>query len=224
MDEKNCAITILCEISIIETGDNIFKEIGEEQIIDLNCLYRLKEFDDYEMLFENETFSDISFLLDGGEFNLHTCILVARSPVFQEMFVEKKDQSWIQITDVGYEILKELFRFTYIGKVKSIEKIVNNLFIAAEKYSIRGLKALCDQILCNNLTIDNVLANLTFANDYNVIELRTEAISLIASNYQHICSKPEFKTCPDDLKLELINLALHKNDRRLKKVFHSLKI
>lgn len=194
---RNDELTILCEINIRE----IPKEIEESNTQlhtsaskDLNN--RIKEFDSFEKLLNNNAFSDITLQVSEKEFHVHKVILANRSPVFEAMLnhdMKEKQEGIIQIKDVSFEVFQEVLRFMYTGRVDQIEKIANELLIAADKYDVEGLKAMCEETLCKSLNIDNVLEYLKFSDLYKANILQAESIKFIVSHAKEITQKPGFK-------------------------------
>ena len=84
----------------------------------------------------------------GKVLNAHKNILATASDIFAAMFthdmLEKKSNS-IRITDIDYDVLKEMLRFIYMGQVENMETIASDLFIAADKYNNQG----SEELLCN---------------------------------------------------------------------------
>lgn len=100
------------------------------------------EFENFEKLFNNRDFSDVTLTADENKIYAHKCILACRSSIFDLMFKSgsTENQTVLNIDDVKPEVLHELIRFMYTGKVVEIEKIVSELLCAAEKYMVEGLK------------------------------------------------------------------------------------
>lgn len=179
----------------------------------------IKVCDDYETLFENGTSSDVVFTADGKEFNLHKSILMARSPVFQAMFehsMKENAENVVEIVDVKHEVLNELFRFIYAGKVNAIESIAEDLLVAADKYLVQDLKTMCETDLCLNISVDNVLQYISLASMNNATELKSQAISFFVSNSEDIVDGTEFESFTKshpDLMCELFR-ALNQKKRK----------
>lgn len=185
-------LTILCEI-IADANIGVPKQ--SKTPIDL-LHFRLREFDEFENLLESGKFSDVTFIVDGKECHLHKSILASKSVVFAVMFelsMKENNQNKAEISDIRYTVLKELFRFMYVGKVNQIEDIADDLLIAAEKYCINSLKELCEKNLVNKLSSRNVIQYLKFADTQNARQLKTETINFIVSNAADIIKQPEFR-------------------------------
>ncbi|XP_003428195.1 speckle-type POZ protein [Nasonia vitripennis] len=158
--------------------------------------------DDYEALLSDDKFSDVSLVAEGKTLKAHKCILAKRSSVFATMFdtdMKEKQGQPVEIDDVKYDVLVELIRFIYSGRVNNIVAIVDQLAIAAEKYALDGLKKMCERIMRTNLSIDNVIGCLQLADRLRMDELKAEAIELVLENASDVSEKPEFDLLSDDI-------------------------
>lgn len=198
MNAANDKLTIVCEINC----DNVVrKEL------------RLKEFDEFEQLLENKTFSDVVFKVDGKQFHAHKNILAQRSPVFAAMFKHEMMEamcSTVEIEDISPEVFREMLRFIYAGKVKEIKRIDVHLLAAADKYFLKGLKLMCETSLCNNLTTDNALRYLHLADTHNALALRARALKFVTSHAVDIVDKPELRLLHRDIFCEILRAVVHK--------------
>lgn len=187
---KDNKCSILCKIIV---KDEI--KLEEVKMPCSNNICRFKEFDSFEKLLTNEEFSDITIVAEGKSFKLHKCILSTRSNVFEAMFrndMVEKNQGTVQIEDIRHEVLQELFQFVYTGKVNRITSIADDLLIAAEKYNIDGLKALCEKTMCDNLSEANALKYLKLAVTNNAQLLKSKTVNWIWLRLEGFIKKPEF--------------------------------
>lgn len=184
-------LTVVCKLRF-DTDARTLKR-KEENEAETPC--RVDMCNDYEKLLEEGMCSDVIIIADGKKFNVHKTILMARSPVFRAMFehnMKENVEKAVEIKDVKCDVLKELLRFMYAGKVNGIEVMAEDLLIVAEKYSVQGLKVVCEQFLSENLTVDNVLVYLRLADMNNAMALKSGAIQFFASNSEDIVDTPEF--------------------------------
>lgn len=182
----NNQLTILCEIFTENTIN-----------INQKSYSRLEEFDKFEKLLSNDDFSDAIIAFNGKNLYAHKCILASRSPVFNAMFkhdMKEKNQSLVKIEDIEFEVFQELIRFIYTGKVNNVEKIVCQLLTAAEKYSVEGLKTLCEDVMCSDINKANALEYLCAANMNNATNAEAKIISWISTCLEDFVEKAEFKS------------------------------
>lgn len=195
MDPKNNIIQnnkfrILCKIRIKELSEN--KELVSQSA---ENVLKYKDIDRFELLLKNNEYSDVTIVAEGKSLHLHKCMLTTFSDVFEAMFrndMKEKNQNIVKIEDVKYEVLQELFRFIYTGEVKKLDKMVMELFIAAEKYHIEHLKALCEETMVDNLTKDNAIDYLNFAITNDAQHLKADAIDWLSLRLESFILKPDF--------------------------------
>jgi speckle-type POZ protein len=119
----------------------------------------------FEELFDDMSLSDFSFNIGGREFPAHKVILAARSKYFAAMFkhpTKENSTNQVNIEDIEPEVFQELLRFIYTGRLSSatMESMVANLFIAADKYLLDELKNECENYLLRHMSPDYCLVLL----------------------------------------------------------------
>ena len=136
--------------------------------------------DDLGSLFENSQFADVQLYCGGREFQCHKAILAARSQVFQAMFshdMEEKKNCRVEVKDVEPDVMAELLRFIYTGKTAAnLESMAADLLAAADKYALERLKVMCEEALCNGLTVENVCDVLKIADLHSAEQLKAQVM------------------------------------------------
>jgi speckle-type POZ protein len=135
-------------------------------------------------LFNNETFSDVTFKVFGQEFKAHKNILAARSEVFAAMFeypTKKQSSNKVEIVEIFYEpdVFEEVLRFIYTGLVPldKMESMADLLLEAANEYSLEKLKIACENHEIHNMDADACFRHLTGTDHINPEErLKKSAI------------------------------------------------
>jgi len=177
-------LTLFCEVSVVADSVNISGQSNNVQFKVPDC--RLS--DDLGCLFENSQFADNVLSCGGREFQCHKAILAARSQVFQAMFehdMEEKKNSRVEVKDVEPEVMAELLRFIYTGKTAAnLDTMAADLLAAADKYALERLKVMCEEALCNGLTVENVCDVLILADLHSAEQLKAQAIEFI--NTRHV--------------------------------------
>ena len=105
----------------------------------------------------------------------HKAILAARSQVFQAMFshdMEEKKNCRVEVKDVEPDVMAELLRFIYTGKTAA--NLAADLLAAADKYALERLKVMCEEALCNGLTVENVCDVLKIADLHSAEQLKAQ--------------------------------------------------
>ncbi|XP_011863439.1 PREDICTED: speckle-type POZ protein-like isoform X2 [Vollenhovia emeryi] len=192
-DDRSLAnITIFCEISLLTDTRNIFSRSRGVRLE--SSQYEL--LNNFGLLLENEKFCDVTLTVRGKEFQVHKAILVAQSPVFNVMFeneMKEKKTNQVDIDDMDPEVLKEMLRFIYTGKVTNLEKMAGGLLAASDKYQLNTLKVLCQEALRKSLTIENAAEILILADLHSSDQLKVEAINFI-NTYTDVIDTAGFKS------------------------------
>ena len=149
--------------------------------------------EDLGSLFENSQFADVQLYCGGREFQCHKAILAARSQVFQAMFshdMEEKKNCRVEVKDVEPEVMAELLRFIYTGKTAAnLESMAADLLAAADKYALERLKVMCEEALCNGLTVENVCDVLKIADLHSAEQLKAQVDQRSAGHLVEINGK-----------------------------------
>ncbi|XP_011863894.1 PREDICTED: speckle-type POZ protein A-like [Vollenhovia emeryi] len=176
----NDTLTILCEVTMKTDIINISSQSIAKQYQVPEC----QIIDNLGLLFENEKFCDVTLAVHDKEFRAHKVLLAAQSPVFSAMFehdTEESKKNHVDIIDVDAKVLKEMLRFIYTGKVVNLDVMANDLLAAADKYELKRLKALCEEVLYNTLTCENVADILILADLYCSDQLKSKALDFMNS-------------------------------------------
>ena len=93
---------------------------------------------DYETLYNNREYADITLIIGSQQVSAHKAILAARSQVFANMFktkneIEEEKKNSYEITGVSMVVFEKLMRFIYCGKVESFDGLEGEMLVAADK-------------------------------------------------------------------------------------------
>ena len=102
--------------------------------------------DNMNNLLETGNFSDMALQKNNIKIPVHKAILAARSPVFAAMFqhdLEENKQGFVSITDLDIDVLREMLRFIYTGKVTKLETMADSLLAAADKVGSQCIFSKC---------------------------------------------------------------------------------
>lgn len=133
--------------------------------------------------FNDPTFSDFTFNVQGKEFKVHKAILAAASPVMHTLFRADFDEahtSTCQVNQFDPDIFEALIRFIYCGKLPDdIDNMMEPLLEAALYYEVNALKEICAQVLLENLYIGNAVETYTTAHLYDLEQLMCDSWAII---------------------------------------------
>ena len=104
--------------------------------------------------------------------------------------MEEKKNCRVEVKDVEPEVMAELLRFIYTGKTAAnLESMAADLLAAADKYALERLKVMCEEALCNGLTVENVCDVLKIADLHSAEQLKAQVTTRSAGQLVEIVGK-----------------------------------
>lgn len=157
---------------------------------------------DFGTLFEYQDFNDVTLSVGRRKLKAHKAILGARSPVFEAMFKYDMKENLlndVNITDVEYEVLKEMLRFMYTEKIQNLKEVQLGLLIAADKYQLDELKTICEKSLLSvDISAQNFFEIFVTADTHRAFLLKNVVLNYIRTHFETIISTPGWKTLMRD--------------------------
>jgi len=162
-------------------------------------------------MFETGYFSDVKFVVQGEEMDAHKSVLVSRSAYFTNMFLADMKESHtnrVEVTDISPAVFKTVLKFLYGSIPEQTEyEELKELIVAADKYEIDELKEMCESVLSANLSVDQVIDAMLFAEMHNCDDLLARAKRLFKANIK-VLKENQTDWCKlkerPDLLLELL--------------------
>ncbi|XP_049765142.1 uncharacterized protein LOC126094674 isoform X2 [Schistocerca cancellata] len=150
--------------------------------------------------------------LAAGEARLaaHRAVLAARSPVFAAMVHQdtlEVSGGHITLTDVEGPALRQLVSYCYTLRAPQRPSVVPQLLAAADKYDISGLKAVCEQQLGAQLSVETAAATAVLAVRHSCPSLTAAALAFIKANHKVLATQGWSDAVlhqPDDAVEELV--------------------
>ncbi|EJK57491.1 hypothetical protein THAOC_22457, partial [Thalassiosira oceanica] len=173
--------------------------------------------------FNNEEMSDVAFEV-GGEvesaanrrkrakttattFHASHVILRLNAPSLADM-CRLGDEAAVPITGVEPDVFKMLLYFCYGGKPSEEELAANAKAIieAADRFGVVNLKLKAEAVLTKQteITVDNMLDNLLYANSKNLALFQEKIMDFVAENGNKIVGKVSFGSVPGELMSDLL--------------------
>ena len=181
----NDKLTICCQVKNVSGCPGDSKQAQLQVAIDL------------EQILDEPTLSDVTFVVNGRNFQAHRIILAARSPVFgalfQNEFREMKIKSTVDIVDIDADVFEELLRFVYTGRVNQLEQLAEHLLFASNKYDMRELKTMCEDELSRRLSVENAARTLILSDLHSSRRLKCKAIHFINQHSTDVVETPGWK-------------------------------
>ena len=122
---------------------------------------------------------------EGAEIPVHKAVLSSASPVFCSMFesnLEECRSGRCEISDFDKATLNSLLRFMYYSCVEAVNDNARILLEAANKYELSALKGCCEDTLIAEISMDNVVELLFFAEKMTAPELKKAALRYLAAD------------------------------------------
>ncbi|XP_065204217.1 speckle-type POZ protein-like [Planococcus citri] len=185
-------LTVFCELEFAPMDEytNVpHLQDGVKDTIADNLPKRLQR------LLHDQTLVDVTFVVDGKNFGAHKSILAACSPVFEAMFkhdMQENRSNKVNISDIRSEVFEEFLQFMYTDKTPNC-KLVTELFVVADKYQVEGLRVLCEEMIWKELTVENAINLLFFADLHKAKGLLTRVAFYIKTNPANLTSTQSWK-------------------------------
>jgi speckle-type POZ protein len=193
--QSDGSLTFYCKILC-----HVMKELDSPvnpPVLDIDCWQQLAN--EFENLFDEMPFSDVTINVHGREFPAHKIILVTRSQVFAAMFnhpTKEKLTNQIVIEDVEPDVFHQLLRFMYTGRLTSVtmEAMAAALYIAADKYLLDRLKLECENYLLCQMSSVSCLELLLHAHLLNPAkELKKKTIQFFRQHPGDVMATDKWK-------------------------------
>lgn len=152
-------------LEIIFHLNSIFISVQLELIENSKLTVKLEENEALDNFndFNNEKSSDFVFLCTGGKkVYAQKSIIAIQSEAFATMIDAGLSMAE---TKLDFKTVVELARYLHCGQVQNIKQVHERLVLAANKYDLEDLKAICVSSLMESLTEKNVV------NAFKVAEL-----------------------------------------------------
>ncbi|KAM3370370.1 hypothetical protein ACQJBY_017969 [Aegilops geniculata] len=133
--------------------------------------------------------TDVTFVVGDQSFQAHRVVLAGRTPFFRsELFGPRKENKMqhISIDDVEPSVFKALLHFIYTDALPDNRDVKKNttlqhLLVAADRYGLDRLAAMCEGELCRGIDVQTVATTLTLAKQHCRERLRDVCIDFMSS-------------------------------------------
>mmetsp|Transcript_13493 Transcript_13493/g.19985 ORF Transcript_13493/g.19985 Transcript_13493/m.19985 type:complete len:319 (+) Transcript_13493:870-1826(+) len=155
---------------------------------------------DLQKLINRPELCDVTFLVEGKEIHANRAILAVRSEYFKVMLFSGGMRESIQMTcggsdmdsdysppielkDVSHPVFLKVLEYLYTDSIcdTSLEVGVP-LLIASERFMLDRLKALCEDNIRREISVENVIGIFIASHRHNAIGLKDIALEFILKN------------------------------------------
>lgn len=147
-----------------------------------------------ERLWEKGQRFDVTFEVEGESISAHRFMLAARSPVFEAKLygpMAEANMEHIKIDEMRAEVFMALLHFVYTDQLVedgsstdhqdlSVE-LLQDLFVAADRFALDKLSLLCREQLERNLSVDTVATTLVLADRHSCAELKKKCLDFASA-------------------------------------------
>lgn len=190
-------------------GSNVLNDFYEYQV-ELVSIPKPTLTADLLSLIDNPLLSDVTFVVENRKVRANKAILAARSEHFRAWLyggMKEQQEETIVIPDMQFEVFVMVLQFLFTDDVPGIrsENAVS-LLVAAERFMLERLKALCQDFIRTEITCENVIETLVTAHHHRAFSLKDICIDFICSKYETVKRTAQFKemVCEPELMMEIL--------------------
>lgn len=154
---------------------------------------------DMRRLMLREELSDVTFLVEGREVHANRALLAVRSEYFEAMLFGGMSESVTTMVDVGESrrtpielrdispgVFSKVLEYLYTDTISDLTwEMGMSLLIASEQFMLDRLKALCEDCLRREITVENVIGVFIASHRHNARGLKEIALESILRNLNH---------------------------------------
>ena len=146
-------------------------------------------------------------------FHAHSLILRKFAPVLADLL---GGSNTVTITDTKPAVFHHLLYYVYGGEVpkEELQSNAKAIIDAADKYAVVNLKMKAEAayVEATNLTVDNAIDNLLYADGKNCALLKEKVMTFLTDHPKEVAEKISFADCPSHLMKDLL-FAVGRKDR-----------
>ncbi|KAI3894993.1 hypothetical protein MKX03_028013, partial [Papaver bracteatum] len=208
---KDDCLSIHCTIGVVKTRD----EEGKRYIAPIPLSDMAQNF---KSLLEYGIGSDITLHVGNEFLRAHKSILAARSPVFRAQFFglvgNPTDMETVTIEEVEPFAFKAMLLFLYSDELTESDSdspctsttLMQHLLAAADRYDLPRLKVMCEEKLCEDITVNNVATTLDLAEKHQCQQLKTICLNFAAKpeNFGEVIKSDGYANLEKSLLTDLL--------------------
>jgi hypothetical protein len=166
------------------TKDKMLTLTGKYEFINQSGKFVLEKLktkasEEINNLFNKRSFTDLELKIKEKVIDVHKVVLAANSSVLAESLLKLgKNQNFLELDDLEFEVAEEMVNFIYDEKIKDIENL-EPLLEVADRFKIDRLKVYCGKYFYENLNADNAIETLKLSGKCHAQELKNECIDFI---------------------------------------------
>lgn len=148
----------------------------------------------YQLYIEKKL-CDITIQSNDSKIRAHKVVLASCSSIWRDILIADMSLDIIHIVDFDIGTIMELIAYIYTRNVTPSSSVnYEQLFLAADKYKITGLKERCEELLMEAISLKNVVNLAVLAHQYKAPTLLDKVFAFIRENYAEFKELKEFES------------------------------
>jgi leucine-zipper-like transcriptional regulator 1 len=150
---------------------------------------------DFRSMVNNETFSDVTFIVEGKSVYAHKLMLM-RCSYFEALFLghmREAQMDTIRIEQVRYDIFLLVLEYLYTDHLIIGFSNAMELFEAADLFCIHRLKTMCEKRMLEQISVENAASIFHAADVHSATVLRQKTKSYILSHFSEVSKSRSFE-------------------------------
>jgi len=150
---------------------------------------------EFRSLVNNETLSDVTFIVEGMPIYAHKLFLM-RCSYFQALMLgdmKESNMETIRIEQVSYPTFLKILEYLYTDQLRIYLDCAMELFEAADLFCIPRLKTMCEKRMLQSINVENAAAIFHAADLHSAMALREKAKKFILSHFESISKTSSFE-------------------------------
>ena len=196
-NKEHCCLPVKPQTEFV-LGENISKQFGDSNT------------------------ADVAFTVGNSMFHVHKLVLKAQAPELLELVEQFDVETPMVIKDVNPKIFEMMIKHVYGKGIRACDwkKHSKYILVASGKYGLTALKTEAEawHVKYMNLTIDNAVDELLYADGTHCLDLKRATIQFIVENGEGVLvsdSYAKLYESPELMKHVMMELAKsHSNQKR----------
>ncbi|XP_065202998.1 RCC1 and BTB domain-containing protein 1-like isoform X2 [Planococcus citri] len=196
--------------SLQEIFVNLSHYTGTFRPITSKNLTKAKIYKHIKNAFEDEATSDLTILVEGKEIKVHKAVLRIRSNYFKNMLKQgwkENEDEVLEIKESTYIAYKALIEYFYTDDLNVPFSFAFELLDLARVYCEEELREMCEKVIKNNISIDNVASSYATAKSMRVDDLKTFCMEFMMNNFSNVVISEDFARLNLLTVREILNAA-----------------
>jgi hypothetical protein len=160
---------------------------------------------EFRAMVDDETFSDVTFLVEGTPVYAHKLMLM-RCSYFRAIFLggmRESTMNVVPIEQVSHPIFLQVLEYLYTDQIDIPLESAMELFEAADLFCIPRLKTMCEKRMLQSINHDNAAAIFHAADMHSALALRQKAKKFILTHFEAVSKT----ACFEDMGRRNIDLV-----------------